>query len=57
MKRNQTEFSAKRDHRTIEDRPSSTHPGAKHSAMRRSLVMSMVPSMFDRLRLRQSADG
>lgn len=33
------------------------HPGAEHGAMGRSLVMSMVPGMFDRLSLRQSADG
>ena len=57
MKRNQTEFGAKGDHRTIEDRPGLAHPGAEHGAMRRSLVMSMMPGMFDRLCLCQSADG
>lgn len=33
------------------------HPGAEHSAMGGSLVMSMVPGMLDRLGLSQSADG
>lgn len=33
------------------------HPGAEHGAMRSSLMMGMVPGMFDRLSLRQSADG
>jgi hypothetical protein len=47
----------KRDHRTIENRPGGTHPGAEHGAMRGSLMLGMVPGMFDRLCLRQSADG
>jgi hypothetical protein len=55
--RNRTEVGFKRDDRTIEDRPGGTHPGAQHGAMRRSLMMSMVSGMFDRLRLSQSADG
>jgi hypothetical protein len=54
---NGTEFGLKRDHRTIENRPGGTHPGAEHGAMRGSLMMGMVPGMLDRLRLRQSADG
>jgi len=55
--RNRTEFGLKRNHNTIENRPGCAHPGAERSAMRGSLVMGMVPGMFDRLRLRQSADG
>ena len=54
---NETEFGLKRDHRTIQNRPGSTHPGAEHGPMRGSLMMGMVPSMFDQLRLSQSADG
>ena len=54
---NETEFGLKRDHRTIENRPCGTQPGAEHGAMRGSLMMGMVPGMLDRLRLRQSADG
>ena len=56
-KSNRTEFGLKRDHRTIEHRPSGTQPGAEHGAMRGSLMMGMVPGMLDRLRLRQSTDG
>ena len=56
-KSNRTEFGLKRDHRTIEHRPGGTHPGAEHGAMRSSLVLGMVPGMFDQLRLSQSADG
>jgi hypothetical protein len=54
---NRTEFGLKRDHRTIENCPGGTHPGAEHGAMRGSLMMGMMPGMFDQLRLRQSADG
>ncbi len=54
---NETEFGLKRDHRTIQNRPGSTHPGAEHGAMRGSLMMGMVPCMLDQLRLSQSADG
>ena len=54
---NETEFGLKRDHRTIENLPGGTHPGAEHGPMRGSLMMGMVPSMFDQLRLSQSADG
>ena len=54
---NRTEFGLNRDHRTIENLPGGTHPGAEHGAMRSSLMMGMVPGMLDRLRLRQSADG
>jgi len=52
-----TEFGLKRDHRRIENRSGGTHPGAEQSAMRGSLMLGMVPGMFDRLRLCQSADG
>ena len=51
------EFNLERNHCTIEQRPGRTHPGTKHSAMGGSLMLSMVPCMFDRLRLSQSADG
>lgn len=54
---NRIEFSLKRDHRTIENRPGGAHPGAEHSTMRGSLMMGMVPGMLYRLRLSQSADG
>jgi hypothetical protein len=54
---NRTEFGLKRDHRTIENCPGGTHPGAEHGAVRGSLMLGMVPGMLDRLRLRQSADG
>ena len=54
---NRTEFSLKRDHRRIENRSGGTHPGAEQGAMRSSLMLGMMPGMFDRLRLSQSADG
>jgi len=52
-----TEFGLKRDHRRIENRSGGAHPGAEQRAMRGSLMLGMVPGMFDRLRLCQSADG
>ncbi len=55
--RNQAKFCLKRDHRAVEHRPGGAHPRAEHGAMRRSLMVGMVPGMFDRLGLRQSADG
>ena len=55
--RDRTEFGLKRDHCTIEHCSGGTHPGAKHGAMRGSLVLGMVPGMLDRLRLSQSTDG
>jgi len=51
------EFCLERDHRRIEDRPGGTHPGAEQGAMGGSLMLGMVPGMFDRLCLSQSADG
>ena len=54
---NRTEFGLKRDHRRIEHHPGGTQPGAEHGAMRGSLMMDVVPGMFDRLRLSQSTDG
>jgi hypothetical protein len=56
-KSNRTEFGMKRDHRRIENCPGGTHPGAEQGAMRGSLMLGMVPGMFDRLGLSQSADG
>jgi len=44
---NRTAFGLKRDHRTIENRAGGTHPGAEHGTMCRSLMMGMVPGMFD----------
>ena len=55
--RNRTEFGLKRNHRTVENRPGGTHPRAEQGAMGGSLMLGMMPGMFDRLRLRQSADG
>ena len=55
--RNGTEFGLKRDHRCIENRPSGTHPRAEQGAMCGSLMLGMVPGMFDRLSLSQSTDG
>jgi hypothetical protein len=52
-----TEFGLKCDYCGIENRPCCTHPGAEQGAMRSSLMLGMVPGMFDRLSLRQSADG
>lgn len=54
---NRIEFSLKRDHRSIENRPGGTHPGTEQGAMGGSLMLGMVPGMFDRLRLCQSSDG
>ena len=54
---NRTDFGLKRDHRTFENRPGSTHPGAEHGTMGGSLMLGMVPGMLDQLRLSQSADG
>lgn len=48
---NRTEFGLKRDHRSIEHRPSGAHPGAEQSAVCGSLMLGMVPDMFHRLRL------
>jgi hypothetical protein len=45
--RDRTEFGLKRDHRRIENRPGGTHPGAEQGAMRGSLMVGMVPGMFD----------
>ena len=54
---NRFEFSLKRDHRSIENRPGGTHPGTEQCAMGSSLMLGMVPGMLNRLCLRQSADG
>ena len=53
---NQAEFSLERDHLSIENRPGGTHPGAEQRTMRCSLMLGMVPGMFNRLCLRQPAD-
>ena len=55
--RNKTEFCLKSNYRRIENRSGGTHPGTEHGAMRGSLMLGMMPGMFDRLRLSQSADG
>ena len=49
--RDRAAFNLKRDHCRIENCPSGTHPGAEDGAMRGGLVVGMVPSMLDRLRL------
>ena len=54
---NQIEFGLKRNHVAVEHRPCGSHLGAKDSAMGGSLMVGMVPGMFDRLSLSQSADG
>ena len=54
---NRTELGLKRDYRRIDNRSSSTHPGAEQGAVRGSLMLGMVSGMLDRLRLCQSADG
>ena len=43
---NETEFGLKRDHRTIENLPGGTHPGAEHGAMGGSLMVGMVPGIL-----------
>ena len=54
---NRTEFSLKRDHRRIENSPGCTHPGAEQGAVSGSLMLGVVPGMFDGLSLSQSAYG
>jgi hypothetical protein len=54
---NETEFCLERNRRRVENRPGGTHPGAEQGAMGGSLMLGMVPCMFDRLSLSQSADG
>ena len=54
---NRTEFCLKCDYCGIENRPCCTHPGAEQGAMSGRLMLGMVPCMFDRLSLSQSADG
>jgi hypothetical protein len=56
MESDRTEFGLKRHHCMIEHRPGGTHPGAEHGAVCGRLMMGMVPGMFNRLRLSQSAD-
>ena len=54
---NRIEFGLKRNYCRIEDRPCGAHPGAEQGAVGGSLMLGMVPCMFDRLRLSQSAYG
>ena len=51
-----TEFGLKRDHRSIENRPGSAHPGTEQRAMGSSLMLRMVPGMLNRLSLSQPTD-
>lgn len=53
---NRTEFGLKRDHCSIENSPGGAHPGTEQRAMSGSLMLRMVPGMFDRLCLSQSTD-
>ena len=54
---NRTELCLERDRRRVENRPGGTHPRAEQGTVRGGLMLGMVPCMFDRLRLCQSADG
>jgi len=54
---NRTELCFECNCRRVENRPGGTHPGAEQGAMGGSLMLGMVPCMFDRLRLRQTAYG
>jgi len=44
---NRIEVSLKRNYRTIENRTGGAHQGTEHGAMRRSLMVGMMPRMFD----------
>ena len=50
-KRDRAALNVKRDHCGIENCPGGAHPGAEQGAVRGGLVVGMVPSMLDRLRL------
>ena len=54
--RDRAALNLKRDRCGIENCPGGTHPGTEQGAVRGGLVVSMVPSMLDRLRLCKSAD-
>lgn len=54
---NWTVFGLKRDDPAIKHRPSGTHPGTEQGTMRRSLMMGMMSSMLDGLRLCESTNG
>jgi hypothetical protein len=45
------------DNFSVEDRTGGTHPRTEQRPMCRRLMLRMVPGMFRRLRLRQSADS
>ena len=49
--RDRAALNLKRDHCGIENCPGGTHPGTEQGAVRGGLVVGMVPSMLDRLRL------
>jgi hypothetical protein len=44
---NRTEFGLERDHVRVENRSCGTDPGTEQGAMGGSLVLGMVPGMFD----------
>ena len=52
-----TEFGLKCDYCGIENRPCRTHPGAEQGPVSGCFMLGVVPCMFDRLSLSQSADG
>ena len=54
---NGAKLGLERDHRRVENRSCRTHPGAEQGTVRGSLMLGMVPGMFDRLSLSQSAYG
>lgn len=52
-----TAFGRNQDYRAIEHCPRGAHPGTEQSAVRRCLMLGMVPGMLGRLRLSQTTDG
>ncbi len=54
-KRDGVTLGMNHDNFSVEDRTSGTHPGTEQRPMCRRLMLRMVPGMFCRLRLRQSA--
>lgn len=56
QKRNRTALSLNYHGLGVEDCTGSTHPRTQHGPVRGRLMLRMVPGMFRRLGLRQSAD-
>jgi hypothetical protein len=53
-KRDGVTLGMNQDNFSVEDRTGGTDPGTEQRSMCRRLMLRMVPSMFCRLRLRQS---